>query len=219
MDLTGEQLLPLPCEKVYDALVDPAMLKAAIPGCESVTALGENAYSVAVVTAIGPVRARFKGKLRLENARRPQGYLLRFEGDGGVAGFARGTAEVKLQPEGADGTRLHYLANAQIGGKLAAIGARLIDASAAKLSAQFFGKLTELLSGSGSAAPASMGVAPEGAATAAAAACSASGSVAGVTATAAPAAARGLVTIQMPAWTWALTVIVVALLAAWLGAH
>jgi len=222
MDLTGEQLLPLPREKVYDALLDPAMLKAAIPGCESVTAIGENAYSVAVVTAIGPVKARFKGKLKLENAERPQGYLMSFEGDGGVAGFARGTAEVKLEPDGHHGTRLSYLANAQIGGKLAAIGARLIDASAAKLSKQFFGRLTELLSGSdeaGKTGADTAATAVDGAGAGPAAPAAAGAPSAGAWPAAAPAAARGLVTIQMPAWTWALTVIVVAALAAWLGGH
>jgi hypothetical protein len=215
MDLTGEQLLPLPREKVYDALLDPAMLKAAIPGCESVAALGENAYSVAVVTAIGPVKARFKGKLKLENAQRPQGYRMSFEGDGGVAGFARGTAEVKLEPEGDDRTRLRYLANAQIGGKLAAIGARLIDASAAKLSKEFFGRLTELLSGTGGV---NEEAASEATSTAAPAAVAAPAPTTQFAA-AAPAAPRGVVTIQMPAWTWAVTVVVIAALAAWLGGH
>lgn len=221
MDLTGEQLLPLPREKVYDALLDPAMLKAAIPGCESVTVVGDNAYSVAVVTAIGPVKARFKGTLQVENAERPEGYLMRFEGDGGVAGFARGTAEVTLEAQGDDATRLRYLANAQIGGKLAAIGARLIDASAAKLSREFFGRLTELLSGTGGASESPASAAPGVAATSAAAPVPGA-QVAGTAPLAtpcAPAAARGLVTIQMPAWTWALTVVVIAALAAWLGGH
>ncbi|MCL2657126.1 MAG: carbon monoxide dehydrogenase subunit G [Betaproteobacteria bacterium] len=211
MNLTGEQLLPLARERVYDALLDPEILKAAIPGCESITVANDGAYGVAVVTAIGPVKARFKGTLRLENPRRPEGYLMTFEGDGGVAGFAKGAAEVRLDELGPDQTRLTYKAEARIGGRLAAIGARLINASAAKLSAQFFGKLTELLT------------APEPGATGVERAAAPEQVAAGrqtprAPETSAP-ASSGMVTVQMPAWAWAVTVIAVAVLVGWLGTH
>ncbi|WP_322061839.1 carbon monoxide dehydrogenase subunit G [Paraburkholderia sp. J63] len=213
MDLTGEQLLPMPRERVFDALLDPVMLQAAIPGCKSITSAGDGAYDVAVVTAIGPVKAQFKGRLRLENPQRPQGYVMSFEGDGGVAGFARGSAEVTLEALDEQQTRLRYAAKAQIGGRLAQIGARLVDASAAKLSAQFFGRFTELLG------------APEGAAAragqpeAASVAAPAAAVTAGVSREAPGQPLRGMVTLQMPAWTWAFTIAALAALAGWYGAH
>jgi carbon monoxide dehydrogenase subunit G len=215
MDLFGEQLLPLPRERVFDALLDPVALKASIPGCESITPAGEGAYSVAVVAAIGPVKARFKGLIRQQNVQRPHGYLLAFEGDGGVAGFAKGSAEVELTDEGNGHTRLKYVAKAQIGGRLAAIGSRLIDAAAAKMSAQFFAQFTDYLTGA-QAQPA----APQGAAAPAGAGHPVTPAPMTVVPVAvAPAAAQNpsLVTFQMPAWTWAFTIVVLALLTGWLA--
>ncbi len=114
------------------------MLKACIPGCESIEPSGENEFDVVLTAKVGPVSARFKGKLRLTDINPPQSYNLAFEGQGGVAGFARGGAEVKLTPEGEDQTRLAYAVKAAVGGKLAQIGSRLIDGAARKLAEQFF---------------------------------------------------------------------------------
>lgn len=222
MELTGQRLLPVPRERVWAALLDPDTLRAAIPGCESVVAEGEGRYIATVVAAIGPVKARFKGKLQQQDLQPPSRYALVFEGDGGMAGFSKGTAAVELaeaEVDGAAGTCLQYTAQAQIGGRLAQIGSRLIDATAAKLSGQFFERLAaELTAPAGAAAPATAEAAPAPAPAAASAARPA------VVAQPVPQAAAGTglsapVTIQMPAWVWAFTVGVLALLAGWLGTH
>ena len=214
MELTGQQLLPLPRDKVCAALLDPQTLRAAIPGCEFVNDEGNGLYSVGVLAAVGPVKARFKGRMQQQDLQPPHRYTLSFEGDGGMAGFAKGSAEVELVEEGEtrEQTRLNYRAQAQIGGRLAQIGSRLIDATAAKMSAQFFERLTQVIT------------APEVAVTAPAAEVAAAPGAAPVARPAGVAVplaqpAAGLVTIQMPAWTWAFTITVIALLSAWLAAH
>lgn len=212
MELTGQQMLPLPRDKVWAALLDPQTLRAAIPGCEFVTDEGNGLYSVGVLAAVGPVKARFKGRMQQQDLQPPHRYTLSFEGDGGMAGFAKGSAEVELVEEGEarEQTRLNYRAQAQIGGRLAQIGSRLIDATAAKMSAQFFERLTQAIT-----APE---VVAEAAAAPVAAAPAAAARPAGVPVPLAQ-PAPGLVTIQMPAWTWAFTITVIALLSAWLAAH
>jgi carbon monoxide dehydrogenase subunit G len=231
--MTGEQLLPLSRERVWDALFDVETLREAIPGCETVTAEGQGAYRVVVVAAVGPVKARFKGRLQQQDLDPPSRYTLSFEGDGGVAGFARGTAEVELsEAEGGAKTRLAYRTQAQIGGRLAQIGSRLIDATAARMSTQFFQRLEQAIVGNTPppAGAAAIPAATVDAASAAAPAATAprepahASSVVPGSAGAAPLASareRSLVTVQMPAWTWAFTVAVVAaaLLAAWLGSR
>ena len=137
MDLKGERLLPVDRETAWRALNDPERLRSAIPGCESLESLGNDEYRAVISASLGPVRTRFTGKLRVEDAAPPERYTLRFEGEGGAAGFAKGSAQVTLTPEGA-ATRLAYTASAQVGGRLAQIGSRLIDSAALKLSDDFF---------------------------------------------------------------------------------
>src|SRR3954462_14824303 len=137
MEMTGEQLIPAPQKVVWDALNDPDMLKACVPGCESIDPIGENQYQVLMVARVGPVSAKFKGKLTLSDIKPPESYSLAFEGQGGAAGFAKGGANVRLTPEG-DSTKLGYDVKASVGGKLAQIGSRLVDAAAKKVADDFF---------------------------------------------------------------------------------
>jgi hypothetical protein len=138
MELTQTHLLPVPLQTAWDALNDPAVLQRCIPGCESITAAGDNAYDVAMTAAVGPVKARFKGRMELTDIVPPTSYRLNFDGQGGAAGFGKGTAQVQLVPEGPTVTRLSYTAHAQVGGKLAQIGSRLVDGAARKLADEFF---------------------------------------------------------------------------------
>ena len=137
MEMPGEQLVPDPQQVVWDALNDPDMLKACVPGCESITPTGENEYQVLMVARVGPVSAKFKGKLTLSDVKAPDSYAISFEGQGGAAGFAKGGAHVRLTPEG-DSTKLGYDVKANVGGKLAQIGSRLVDAAAKKVADDFF---------------------------------------------------------------------------------
>src|SRR5687767_14156149 len=146
--MTGEQLVPLPQEEAWRALNDTQILKECIPGCESLEKISENQYQLVMLSKIGPVSARFKGLMTLEDVDAPRSYRMVFEGQGGVAGFAKGQATVTLAPEG-DGTMLSYAVKAMIGGKLAQLGARLIDGVARKLSADFFRCFNERLSKDG----------------------------------------------------------------------
>jgi carbon monoxide dehydrogenase subunit G len=138
MELTQTHLLPVPLQTAWDALNDPAVLQRCIPGCESITAAGDNAYDVAMTAAVGPVKARFKGRMELTDIVPPTSYRLNVDGQGGAAGFGKGTAQVQLAPEGPTVTRLSYTAHAQVGGKLAQIGSRLVDGAARKLADEFF---------------------------------------------------------------------------------
>ncbi len=137
MELTGQRQLSIDRAAAWAALNDPAILKASIPGCESIEKTGENEYAVAVATALGPVRAKFRGKLRLEDVVAPERYTMRFEGEGGAAGFAKGSAQVTLT-DAQGGTLLTYTAAAQVGGRIAQVGNRLIDSAALKLADDFF---------------------------------------------------------------------------------
>jgi carbon monoxide dehydrogenase subunit G len=138
MEITGEQIIPVSQQATWDALNDLDVLKACIPGCESIAASGDNSFDVVLTAKVGPVSAKFKGKLTLADFDPPNSYSLSFEGQGGVAGFAKGGAQVQLAPAADDGTRLNYTAKASVGGKLAQIGSRLIDGTAKKLADQFF---------------------------------------------------------------------------------
>lgn len=137
MNLQGERLIPATQEATWAALNDPETLKACIAGCESLERTGDDEYLATVAMRIGPVNARFKGRLKLQNVVPPSSYTIAFDGQGGVAGFGKGTADVRLTPEGAT-TRLAYNAKAQVGGKLAQVGSRLIEGAATKITDDFF---------------------------------------------------------------------------------
>jgi uncharacterized protein len=137
MEMTGEQLIPLPQAATWKALNDPAVLKDCIPGCESITSLADNQYEVVLTARVGPVSAKFKGKMTVADSNPPHSYRLAFEGQGGVAGFAKGESTVTLTPDGGN-TKLAYTAKATVGGKLAQVGARLIDGVARQLAGKFF---------------------------------------------------------------------------------
>lgn len=137
MELKGEQLIPLEPATVWAGLNDPDVLRAAIPGCESIEKIGDDGYKLVMMAAVGPVKARFNGKLTLSNVQPPQSYTLIFEGTGGAVGFGKGKADVALAAaEG--GTLLTYAASVQVGGKIAQVGSRLIDGVAAKMATEFF---------------------------------------------------------------------------------
>lgn len=139
MDMTGEQIIPVPQQQVWEALNDPAILKDCISGCNLMEKVSDTEFQVGMTAAIGPVKAKFTGKLMLLNINPPNSYALAFEGSGGIAGFGKGTADVALSPDGS-GTRLTYSAKASVGGKLAQIGSRLIDGVARKMADDFFVK-------------------------------------------------------------------------------
>jgi len=138
VELSGERLLPVDRATAWKELNDVEALKQAVPGCESITPAGENLYDVAVNAAVGPVRARFKGKLELAEIDAPNAYTIRFDLQGGAAGFSRGQARVTLSATDAHATLMRYAVQASIGGKLAQIGSRLVDAAAATMSDKFF---------------------------------------------------------------------------------
>jgi uncharacterized protein len=142
MEMSGEQLVPASQQQTWDALNDPAMLKQCVPGCESIEPIAENQYQVLMVARVGPVSAKFKGKLTLSDIQPPNAYSIDFEGQGGAAGFAKGGARVRLAEE-ADKTRLSYDVKANVGGKLAQIGSRLVDAAARKVADEFFRNFNE----------------------------------------------------------------------------
>jgi uncharacterized protein len=139
MEMTGERRIPAPRQVVWERLNDPETLKACIPGCESVEKTGDNEFTAKVKAKVGPVRAKFSGKVTMTDLDPPAGYTITGEGTGGVAGFAKGSAKVSLEEDGAE-TILRYGVQAQVGGKLAQIGSRLIDATARKLAEEFFGR-------------------------------------------------------------------------------
>ena len=145
MQLTNTQVLPVSQAQAWEALNDIALLQSAIPGCESITATGENQYEALVVAAIGPVKAKFKGKLRLDKIVAPTSYTLVFEGQGGAAGHGKGSADLRLEASGPRETVLHYTANASVGGKIAQIGSRLVDMAAQKMATEFFESFNQKL--------------------------------------------------------------------------
>jgi len=165
MEFSGEYRIPASRQKVWEALNDPAVLQQCIPGCETLEKVGDNELKATVRMKIGPVSARFGGKVTLSDIDAPNGYRIAGEGQGGAAGFAKGGAVVKLS-EADDATVLNYTADAQVGGKIAQIGARLIDGTARKLADEFFSKFSEVVGGGAAVSDAT----PPAAATAAASA-------------------------------------------------
>jgi len=142
MQLTSSRTVPASVETTWAALNDPETLKACIPGCETIERVSDTEFRVAMTARVGPVSAKFSGKIVLADLVPPTSYRLSFEGQGGGAGFARGEAKVALASE-ATGTRIDYTANAQVGGKLAQIGSRLVDAAASKVADDFFARFVE----------------------------------------------------------------------------
>ncbi|MBC7730406.1 MAG: carbon monoxide dehydrogenase subunit G [Bacteriovorax sp.] len=137
MELQGERLIPASVDTTWASLNDPEVLKACIAGCESLERTGDDSLTAVVALKVGPVSARFKGNLKMTNVQPPSGYTINFDGQGGVAGFGKGSADVALTAEGTQ-TRLKYNARAQVGGKMAQVGSRLIDAAAGKITEDFF---------------------------------------------------------------------------------
>lgn len=137
MDMSGEQSIPAPQQQVWDALFDPEVLKLCIPGCDSVEKTSDTTFTAKVVLAVGPVKAKFAGDVALENLDAPNSCTISGKGNGGIAGFGKGSAQMTLRTEG-DQTILTYTAQASVGGKIAQIGARLVDSTAKKLADEFF---------------------------------------------------------------------------------
>jgi len=150
MDLAGERRLPVDRETAWRALNDPERLRSAIPGCSAMERTGENEYRVEITASLGPVRAKFRGRLTVEDIVPPERYSLRFEGEGGAAGFAKGSARVALADEGR-ATLVTYTASAQVGGRLAQVGSRLVDSAALKLADDFFAAFERQLAPAGPA--------------------------------------------------------------------
>ena len=159
MDFTGEYKVPASRDKVWEALNDVDVLKLCIDGCEELNKDSDTEFSAKVTAKVGPVRAKFTGKVTLSDIDPPNGYTISGEGQGGVAGFAKGGAIVKLvEDDGA--TILHYEAKAEVGGKLASVGSRLVEGVAKKTADDFFGKFVEIVS-DGAVDPASEGTEAE----------------------------------------------------------
>jgi hypothetical protein len=153
MDMTGEYRIPAPRQKVWEALNNPDVLRAAIPGCESIEKLSDTEMTARVAAKVGPVSAKFSGKVTLSDLDPPNGYRISGEGSGGAAGFAKGGATVTLADDGAGGTVLSYKVDAQIGGKLAQIGSRLIDGVSRKMADDFFSRFSAAVGGASAGVP------------------------------------------------------------------
>lgn len=159
MDMTGEYKIAAPRERVWAALNDPDVLRQAIPGCEELNKISDTELEAAAKAKIGPVSARFKGRVLLSELNPPESYVLTGEGSGGAAGFAKGEAKVTLVPDG-EATLLRYEVKATIGGKLAQLGQRLVDGAAKKMADDFFDKFAELAGGKISLPAAAKATAP-----------------------------------------------------------
>lgn len=161
MDLTGEFRIEAPRERVWAALNDPAILRASIAGCEELNKVSDNEFNAKVTAKVGPVKASFGGKVTLSDLDPPNGYTISGEGAGGTAGFAKGGAKVRLEPlDGGKATLLHYTVAAQIGGKLAQIGSRLIEGTAKKMADDFFTAFAQQVAGAATAETVSPAPAP-----------------------------------------------------------
>ena len=189
MELTGEHRVEAPRERVWAALNDPEVLRRSIPGCEEIEKVSDSEFTAKVRAKVGPVSARFVGQVRLSDLNPPHSYTISGEGKGGAAGFAKGGAKVRLEEDGPAATLLRYDVSAQVGGKLAQIGSRLIDGTARKLAGEFFDNFSAAVG-----APAPAEPTPEAA----------------PSEPAAPAAARGL---RPAIWVAGVIVIVLILLA------
>ena len=144
MEMTGEFRIPAPRQRVWEGLNDPEVLKQCIPGCQTLEKVSDTEFNGRVVASVGPVRATFNGKVTLSDLAPPQSYTISGEGSGGVAGFAKGGAKVDLAEDGV-ATVLTYAVQAQVGGKLAQVGSRLIDGVARKMANDFFGHFAAVM--------------------------------------------------------------------------
>jgi carbon monoxide dehydrogenase subunit G len=158
MQITGTFTVPAPRQRVWEALNDPEILRQCIPGCEELNRVGDNEFEGKVVAKVGPVKASFSGRVTLSDLDPPNGYTISGEGKGGVAGFAKGSAKVSLRDDGA-GTALDYTADASVGGKLAQIGGRLVEAAANQTAEGFFARFSDLVVAGGATAAAQPGAA------------------------------------------------------------
>jgi carbon monoxide dehydrogenase subunit G len=144
--IEGEERIAAPIGKVWEALNDPAVLQATIPGCQNLEMKSPTEMAATVVLKIGPIKATFQGEVTLKNLNPPNSYTIQGEGKGGIAGFAKGGADVTLAADGADATILKYAAKADVGGKIAQLGSRLIESTSKKLAGQFFSTFNEKVS-------------------------------------------------------------------------
>jgi carbon monoxide dehydrogenase subunit G len=145
--IEGEERIAAPVQKVWAALNDPDVLKECIPGCETLEKKSDTELAATVVLKVGPIKATFNGEVTLKNLNPPHSYTIAGEGKGGIAGFAKGGADVTLTSDGADTTVLKYTAKADVGGKIAQLGSRLITSTSKKLAGQFFSNFNEKVSG------------------------------------------------------------------------
>ena len=146
IDMSGEERITASVEKVWAALNDPEILKACIPGCESLEKRDDGGFTAVVSLKIGPIKAKFNGEVELKNLKPPHSYTIQGEGKGGIAGFAKGGADVTLSEESPTVTILRYAAKADVGGKIAQLGSRLIESTSKKLAGQFFSTFNEKVS-------------------------------------------------------------------------
>jgi hypothetical protein len=217
MDMTGEYRIPAPRDRVWAALNDPETLKRSIPGCDSLERTADNAFAATVVAKVGPVKAKFNGAVTLTNINPPESYTISGEGKGGAAGFAKGGADVALADDGEGGTILRYTARADIGGKLAQLGSRLIDGTARKMADEFFANFRDAVAGpppAAAPAPAEPAAAPAGAPAAAAPAAPTRPEPPAAPRPPAPppAEAAGLSALMQSKFVWAGAIIVVLML-------
>jgi uncharacterized protein len=146
MEMTGEFRIPAPRERVWQGLNDPEILKQAIPGCQTIEKVSDTEFTAKVRAKVGPVSATFGGKVNLTDLDPPKAYTISGEGNGGVAGFAKGSAKVSLDEDGGNATVLRYEVQAHVGGKLAQIGSRLVDATSRKMAEDFFSRFVAVMS-------------------------------------------------------------------------
>jgi carbon monoxide dehydrogenase subunit G len=147
MDMNGQERIEAPIDAVWRALNDPETLRACIPGCETLDKTSDTDMTAIVVLRVGPIKARFEGTVELTNLNPPHSYTISGEGKGGIAGFAKGGADVSLAEDGPNATILSYTVKADVGGKIAQLGSRLIDSTSRKLAGQFFTNLGSQMTG------------------------------------------------------------------------
>ncbi|MER8828365.1 carbon monoxide dehydrogenase subunit G [Mesorhizobium sp. M0938] len=145
--IEGEERIAAPLQKVWEALNDPDVLRQTIPGCQSLEKRSDTEMAATVVLKIGPIKATFNGEVTLKNLNPPHSYTIQGEGKGGIAGFAKGGADVTLTSDGPETTILKYAAKADVGGKIAQLGSRLIESTSKKLAGQFFSSFGEKVGG------------------------------------------------------------------------